>query len=327
MIPPHIVDAIEQNGDAEQKAQAKRAKLIGQTIRTSRALLGGLPLLSGGNHRAVFDAGRNEQPWDDRIRREEDQPVTGDADVDRAYDGLGNTIFTYQGAFGRNGIDGRGMGLNAYVHYGESLDNAYWDGSRMVFGDGDGRIFNSFTLPIDVVAHELTHGVTQFTANLVYQYQSGALNEHISDVFGIMVKQRTLGIASRDANWLIGEGLLAPGINGRGLREMLNPGTAYDDGLLGKDPQPAHMNNYIKTTQDNGGVHLNSGLMNRVFALACNAVAGNSWDTIGPVWYRVLSGGKLRSSATFREFVCLALDEAGDYRGAIEDSAKVVGIL
>jgi Zn-dependent metalloprotease len=111
----------------------------------------------------------------------------------------------------------------------------------MVFGDGDGKIFNDFTSRIDVTAHELTHGVTEKTAGLEYQGQSGALNESCSDVFGIMVKQWKLGQSSEDANWLIGEGIWAKGINGRALRDMQNPGTAYDDPKVGKDPVSSYL--------------------------------------------------------------------------------------
>ncbi|SQI22331.1 Extracellular minor metalloprotease precursor [Salmonella enterica subsp. arizonae] len=135
----------------------------------------------------------------------------------------------------------------------------------MVFGDGDGEIFNRFTSSIDVVAHELTHGVTETEAGLIYFGQSGALNESLSDVFGSLVKQFHLQQTAGQADWIIGEGLLAKGINGKGLRSMAAPGTAYDDPLLGKDPQPAHMQNFIKTREDNGGVHLNSGIPNRAF--------------------------------------------------------------
>ena len=117
----------------------------------------------------------------------------------------------------------------------------------MVFGDGDGEIFNRFTIAIDVVAHELAHGVTETEAGLIYFEQAGALNESLSDVFGSLVKQFHLKQTADQADWLIGEGLLAEGINGRGLRSMSEPGTAYNDPMLGKDPQPAHMRDYIQT--------------------------------------------------------------------------------
>src|SRR5262249_15250854 len=154
--------------------------------------------------------------------------------------------------FGRNSIDNRGLRLNASVHYGADYDNAFWDGSQMVFGDGDNRIFVGFTKALDVIGHELTHGVTQYEANLEYQDQPGALNESMSDVFGSLMKQYALNQTAADADWLIGSGLLAPGIQGVALRSMKEPGTAYDDPLLGKDSQPGHMSDFDHTTDDFG---------------------------------------------------------------------------
>src|SRR6185312_7752790 len=95
--------------------------------------------------------------------------------------------------YGRDSLDGAGLPLDASVHYGDRYDNAFWDGTRMVFGDGDGTTFTRFTVAVDVVGHELTHGVTEHAAGLAYRGQSGALNESVSDVFGSLVKQRALG--------------------------------------------------------------------------------------------------------------------------------------
>ncbi len=128
-----------------------------------------------------------------------------------------------------------------------------------------------------MVGHELAHGVTESEAGLIYYQQSGALNESLSDVFGSLVKQFHLQQTADKADWLIGAGLLAEGIKGQGLRSMSAPGTAYDDPLLGKDPQPASMKDYIQTKEDNGGVHLNSGIPNRAFYLAATALGGFAW--------------------------------------------------
>lgn len=188
-----------------------------------------------------------------------------------------------------------------------------WDGKQMIFGDGDGILFNGFTDELDVIGHELTHGVTQYTANLEYEGQSGALNESMSDCFGIMIKQYTLKQSSADANWLIGEGILAEGINGVALRSMKEPGTAYDDPQLGgKDPQPGKMEDLYTGLQDNGGVHINSGIPNKAFYLACIALGGNSWDVAGLIWYAVLTSGKLSSTAKFQEFGDLTVSMAGE---------------
>ncbi len=159
----------------------------------------------------------------------------------------------------------------------------------MVFGDGDGSIFVGFTKSLDVIGHELTHGVSAEEAKgLEYHDQPGALNESISDVFGSMVKQYALGQDATQADWLIGNDILGPDFHGVALRSMAAPGTAYDDPQLGKDPQPATMAQYVQTQNDNGGVHINSGIPNKAFHDAAVALGGNAWETAGKVWYAAL---------------------------------------
>lgn len=150
----------------------------------------------------------------------------------------------------------------------------------MVYGDGDEdlpeaeRLFNRFTIAI--IGHELTHGVTQYEARLIYWDQPGALNESFSDVLGSLVKQRALGHTADRADWIIGGGLFAPNVNGQGIRSMKEPGTAYDDPVLGQDPQPGHMDNYRDVNYDNGGVHINSGIPNHAFYITANELGGNA---------------------------------------------------
>src|SRR5258706_487267 len=110
-------------------------------------------------------------------------------------------------------------------------------------------------------------------------------SEHTSDAFGIMVKQATLGLTAADSDWIIGEGLFGPSVHGKGIRSMAAPGTAYDDPVLGRDPQPAHMRDYVVTTDDNGGVHINSGIPNHAFYLAAIAMGGPPVEVVGPIWY------------------------------------------
>ena len=157
------------------------------------------------------------------------------------------------------------MKLDSTVHYGQEYNNAFWNGEQMVYGDGDGEIFQRFTKCIDVIGHELTHGVTQYEAALEYEGQPGALNESFSDVFGSLVKQYILKQNVDKADWLIGASLFAKKVKGVALRSMKDPGTAYDDPTIGKDPQSGHMKSYVKTSSDNGGVHINSGIPNRAF--------------------------------------------------------------
>lgn len=193
----------------------------------------------------------------------------------------------------------------------------------MVFGDGDNDLFRDFTIPVDVIGHELTHGVTQYTANLDYQGQSGALNESVSDVFGVLIKQYALGQTADQADWLIGADLLGPNVTGKALRSMKAPGTAYDDDVLGKDPQPAAMKDYVHTTDDNGGVHINSGIPNHAFYLFATAVGGKAWERAGQVWYDVLTGGNLAKDAQFADFASLTIAAAHARFGAGEHEAAV----
>ena len=181
----------------------------------------------------------------------------------------------------------------------------------MVYGDGDGVIFQRFTAALDVIAHELTHGVTQFSAQLAYQDQSGALNESMSDAFGSMVKQWALGQTVDQADWLIGAAIMASGFKGRALRDMANPGTAFDDPNLGKDSQPGHMKDYVQTTSDNGGVHTNSGIPNRAFVLAAKAIGGHSWEKTGKIWYVTLTE-RLTGNAGFAKCATETVSVARD---------------
>jgi Zn-dependent metalloprotease len=221
------------------------------------------------------------------MQRGEGDCATGDKDVDAAYDGAGDVYELYYNEFDRDSLDGRGLKLKATVNHRRNYNNAFWNGTQMVYGDGDGRIFRTFT-ELSVIGHEMTHGLVQFSGGLVYQGQSGALNESVADVFGAMTVQRKLNQSVYEANWLIGEDILGEDINGVALRSMKMPGTAYSDALLGQDPQPYHMNFYDSTTADNGGVHINSGIPNHAFYLYCMYVGGSSWRAPGQVWYHAL---------------------------------------
>jgi Zn-dependent metalloprotease len=257
---------------------------------------------------------------------------SGDPAIDEAYDGLGHTFDFYWSVFQRNSIDGHGLALNATVHIDPSFQNAQWDGERMLFADGDGELFNRFTIALEVIGHELTHGVTQYEANLVYLNQAGALNESMSDVFGIMIKQKVLNQTVDQANWLVGDGLLAAKVQGKALRSMKEPGTAYDDPTLGKDPQPADMAHYDNTMDDSGGVHINSGIPNRAFCLAAIAIGGYAWEKTGRIWYVTLRDSRLRSDADFQRFATLTIDNAGQLfaggaeKKAVSDAWAQVGV-
>ena len=177
-----------------------------------------------------------------------------------------------------------------------------------------------------MLGHEFTHAVTQFTADLTYQGQSGALNESVSDCFGMCVKQRLLGQTAATADWLVGEGIFLPGIHARALRDMAHPGTAYDDPTLGKDPQVGDMADYVDTTDDNGGVHTNSGIPNRAFYLAATAIGGDTWEGAGRIWYAALTGGRVTADTDFAGFAAATIAAAGEHADAVRGAWATVGV-
>jgi len=270
--------------------------------------------------RTISDA-QNREELPGVVVRREDDPPTGDTAVDEAFDGLGSTFDFMWDAFMRDSISGAGSELLATVHFGRDYDNAFWDGRRMVFGDGDGEIFAGFTGSLSVIAHELGHGVIESAGGLLYHGQSGALNESIADVFGALAEQHRADQTADQASWLIGEGIFTDAVEGQALRSMIAPGTAYDDDVLGRDPQPAHMSDYIVTSDDNGGVHLNSGIPNRAFALAATTLGGRAWERAGLVWYRALTSGTLSRTADFVQFAAATLAAAEAEYG--EESEEV----
>ncbi|NUK59516.1 M4 family metallopeptidase [Streptomyces lunaelactis] len=316
IVPPHVLDKLARAEDPAIAGPAARTlehDALQRTRRRITTVRGLAPSVSGTvsdkPDRTIYDAGHQETVPGTKVHSESDEPAK-DATVNRAHAGLGATFDLFLKAYGRHSIDDSGLPLNATVHYGEKYGNAFWDGERMVFGDGDNDLFLDFTLPVDVIGHELTHGVTQYTANLEYFSQSGALNESMSDVFGALIKQYSLGQSADAADWLIGAGLLGPNVTGVALRSMKEPGTAYDDDVLGKDPQPARMEDYVRTGRDNGGVHINSGIPNHAFYLAATALGGNAWERAGRIWYDVLTGGELSTTARFTDFARLTVAAA-----------------
>jgi Zn-dependent metalloprotease len=242
-----------------------------------------------------------------------------DASINQAYDNFGYTYSLYWDVFHRDSIDDQGMQIDGLVHYGTDYDNAFWDGAgHMFFGDGDGELLTDTTKGIDVVGHELTHGVTQNEANLTYSGQSGALNESISDVFGSLVKQFQLKQTADQADWLIGADIVGPQL-APALRSMKAPGTANK-----YDSQPADMDHYVDTASDNGGVHTNSGIPNRAFYVAADTLGGNAWEGPGQIWYDTLTDPRLKPDATFARFAAITLRQARSRYGTSSPQADAV---
>ncbi|WCR11696.1 M4 family metallopeptidase [Paracoccus stylophorae] len=309
IVPPHMLRVIALRGDERMAEMAKSLLKQSQKLRQERedhihpvpapddtappfgAVAGrGRTRLAAAAacepDRRVHDGQHRAALPGPLVRSEGDGPC-GIADADRMYDAMGEVFGLYADQFDRNSLDGNGLPLIATVNHRRNYNNAFWNGDQMAFGNGDGKLFKTF-IDLSVIAHEMTHGVIQYSGGLVYQDQAGALNESIADVFAAIAQQRNLGQTAHEADWIIGGELLGPDINGSGLRSMKAPGTAYHDDLLGQDPQPFHMDNFLSTSDDNGGVHINSGIPNHAFYLFCMLLGGNSWEKPGQIWYRAL---------------------------------------
>lgn len=315
IVPPHILDRLAQYAPDDIKQCALETQRANEALRRMTfAAVAASPTAADELRRTIYDVGHTQDLPGRAVRREGDAE-SDDREVNEAYDDLGRTWHFYKTVFDRDSIDDQGLALGGSVHYGRHYDNAFWNGREMVFGDGDGRIFRPFTRSLDVVAHELTHGVTETTAGLAYQGQSGALNESVSDVFGVMTAQYAAGQTVDEADWLIGAELLTDQVHGVALRSLARPGSAYDDPTLGRDPQPATMADYVETRQDNGGVHINSGIPNHAFYQAATALGGHSWETVGPVWYATLNDDRLEETADFAQFAGVTLANAREHAG------------
>ena len=314
-IPPYVLDNMAKAGIEE----AKSTILQSQSFRENRAETSKKMGLEAGLLGAVVPIGRayvmvydseNTQEFQKKLVRDQggNSSATGKEPVDLAYDYVSKDRDCLKNEIiNRNSLDNNGMDLICNVHFGVKYNNAFWDGEQITFGDGDDVHFTNFAKSLDVIAHELGHGVVQHTANFEYKGQSGALNEHFADVFGTVVTQWVEKQATRkvdwlqmteQADWLIGDEIMGPELYGEALRSMSEPGTAYDNNILGKDPQPAHMNDIYTGTGDNGGVHINSGIMNKAFYLTAIEIGT---DQAALIWYNALQN--LWPTANFKEAV------------------------
>jgi Zn-dependent metalloprotease len=331
-----MMRGLVENGNERQRSRALSTMLGSQRLRGQRdmlAVLGAVALMTpaGVKRRTIYDA-QQQSTVPGKLVRGEGGPKSKDIMVNEAYDYSGAVYDFFEKVFDRKSIDDRGMRLDSSVHFRqdptEAFDNAFWNGTQMIYGDGDGVAFDRFTKCLDIVGHELTHGITQFEAGLEYHGQSGALNESFSDVFGSLVKQWKNKQTAEKADWLIGAGLLAKSVKGIALRSLKAPGTAYDDPLFGgKDPQPGHMKDYVKLSDtragDNGGVHINSGIPNRAFYLVAIALGGNAWERAGKIWYDALCN-RIRSDSTFKSAAKATLASAASLYGSTSAEQKAV---
>lgn len=282
--------------------------------------------------RSVYDVANEEKLPGRLVRREGGRPAKDEA-AEQAYDNVGVALAFYREVFQRNSIDGRGMPLVSTIHYGEGFQNAMWNGKQMIYGDGD-QIIGGFTGALDIIAHELTHGVTQHLISgglgvarvplkerefkeqkYTLRGQAGALNESFSDIFGSMVKQWAAKQTAEQADWLIGQGILAP-MFGRAIRSLKSPGNrriTWRD-----DDQIKSFDQY----QEGCDAHDASGIANHAFYLAAMKVGGHSWDRTGKIWMDAY--GKLGSKATFAHAAHATISAADDRFGSKSAESKAV---
>jgi Zn-dependent metalloprotease len=326
ILPPDLLDRLVRAGDDATRNAALDTLRFDHMFRLARAetasRIGGpraqpitFARIGGAPQRTIYDQQHSTNQTPGKVARAEGQAPVADAAINQAYDGLGYTYNFYWTTFQRDSIDGQGLPMLGLVHYGSNYDNAFWDNVRhMFFGDGDGQILTQTTAGIDVVGHELTHGVTQHQANLTYSGQSGALNESISDVFGIQVKQFALKQNVTQSDWLIGADIVGPALK-PALRSMKAPGTANSH-----DKQPDSMDKYVP----GGDVHINSGIPNKAFYVVATTLGGQAWDAAGKIWYATLCDAALSPGATFTDFAKLTVKHAQRSYGTTSKEAQAV---
>ncbi len=327
IIPPYIFEKMLESQDKEIRKAAMDALAFSAQLRGERSVrvrqgASVSSAASSNGRRTIFDCQNSWSTSGAVLARSEDGPASDDDSANRLFDGLGTTRDFLKQIYDRNSLDDNGLRLDGYVHFGTNHNNAGWNGQVMLFGDGDSVQFTDFTKSLDVIAHELGHGVTQYTADLMYFAQSGALNESMSDVFGSLVKQWSLDEDAADADWLIGKEIWTPGTAGDALRSMKAPGKAFDHPLFGKDPQPDHISKYDHGTSDNQKVHTNSGIPNKAFFLTATGIGGKAWDAPGHIWYEALKASTEHSD--FQEFADTTYFKAGQLYGAGSDEQQSV---
>lgn len=318
IVPPYILRSIAERGDEDDRVRALAALDLMRMPRTQRQvgvyLAGALLVPRRVKRRTIYDA-QETRDLPGLTVRTEGARRTGDAAVDEAYEHAGATYDYFRKVHGRWSIDDRAMRLESTVHFGRAFNNAHWDGRQMIYGDGDGKYFHRFTRALDVVAHEMAHGVTQFAAGLAFSGEGGALAEHFSDVFGFLTEQHHHSQPFSRADWTIGSELFTERVDGDGIRSMKAPGTAYDDAVLGRDPQPKHMRDFVRTSSDDRGVHINSGIPNHAFYRFAGLLGGRPWDVAGRIWYAALTR-ELGPRSRFQHCADATWKVAGDLFGA-----------
>jgi Zn-dependent metalloprotease len=325
ILPPYVLDKMAESPVPAVRKLAIEAIARSATLRATRtalsqfAMMAAVPSPGAKRDRLIYDMQKQGSSFlPGKLVRSEGDKKSTDPAVNEAYDYSGATYDFYKKLFNRNSLDDRGMSLISSVHLGVKYNNAFWNGEQMAYGDGDGIIFVRFTRSMDVVGHELTHGVVSHTSNLEYRNESGALNEHFADVFGSLVKQWKKKQTAAKADWLIGPDIMGPGTTAKALRTF-KEGKAYEnDPNLGTDPQPKHLSDKYTGPSDSGGVHINSGIPNHAFFLVATALGGYAWVKAGKIWYQTMLA--LNQHSDFAQMVTMSTQMAAGM-GATEEKA------
>lgn len=237
-----------------------------------------------------------------------------------AHVNAGKVYDYYKKTFNRDSFDDKGAKLISSVHVGESWNNAAWNGVQMMYGDGDGTTFIPLSAGLDVIGHELTHAVTEHAANLVYQNESGALNESISDIMGVMVEKKS---------WDIGADIYTPDKPGDALRSLKDP-ASIPNPLKPSEGYPDHYSKRYTGTADNGGVHINSSINNKAAYLVSDGgehygvkVTGVGREATEKIYYRALTK-YLTANSDFKMMRQAALQSAEDLYGENSKAVQAV---
>jgi Zn-dependent metalloprotease len=339
-VPPYMAETLQTSEDPAVRQIALAS--LGNEYRTARRLLTPQFMASPaiapvpGKERYVFDMGGTSDPLPGKlVRQEGDRPVEDEA-ANEAYDFSGDVYDFYQEVFARDSLEDEGVPLRSSIHvsdtFGAPMSNAFFNGRQMAYGDGDGNLFLRFTKALDVVAHELTHGVVSFTSNLDYFGESGALNESFADIMGCLVRQWKANLTVEQADWYVGGDLLGPGAGIQGVRTLTGEKAYRRSPIFGDDPQPKHYRDRYTGSLNRGGVHINSGIANHAFYLAAMAIGGYAWEKTGKIWYATLKSG-LDSHASFRDMAKVSIAVAGYYgngsdeQNAVRSAWQQVGVI
>lgn len=320
-LPKKLLEQLAQDSDQQHRELLHAQIDHSSQLRAQRAAQSWhRPVPIVGNRllqRQVFDAqGRTFLPG--KLLRDEDDPPTRDKEADEAYENVGIAMRFYRDVLGRDSVDGKGMRVDTSVHYGFRFANAMWTGEQMIVGDGDGRHVKGLTSSLGIIAHEVSHGISQHIVRgglgvvqlpgrpPTLKGEAGALNESFSDVFASMIKQWHAGQHVKQADWLLGEDILAPGA-GKAIRSLRDPGNVR---LTWRhDNQIKDYRRYQPTDEP----HKASGIGNHAFYVAATTLGGRSWENLALIWLKAFD--RLRARGTFLDAAHYTIDVAAALHG------------